>query len=85
MDFSDNDVGLNDLPFCEAVESLSEAVERLSEAGDLIEAGEVDKAVHVLAVALSSTIAEATETIGSLKGRVGELEARIAKSSQLNG
>ena len=76
MDFSDDDVGLDDLPFCEAVECLGEA-------GDLIEAGEIAKAVHVLAVALSSTIAEATETIGSLKGRVGELEARIAKSSHL--
>lgn len=73
MDFSEEEIGLTNLSFYEASN-------RISEAGDLLESGDVTKAVHVLAVALSSTIVEATFKIDDLNERIGELEAQIAAS-----
>jgi hypothetical protein len=51
---------------------------RLNEAGDFLESGDIAKAVHVLAVALSSTIVEAKTRNAELHARIRELEAQLA-------
>lgn len=73
MDFSDEELGLTELPFYDANN-------RLSEAGRLLEDGDLEKAVHELAVALSNTITEATAMIDELNERIAELEAQVATS-----
>jgi hypothetical protein len=73
VDCSEVESGLNDLPFLEASSHLNEA-------GDFLEAGDLSKAVHVLAVALSSTIVDAKTKIDELHARIGELEARLANT-----
>lgn len=73
MDFSDEELGLTDLPFYDATN-------RLSEAGRLLESGEIHKAVYELGVSLSNTITEATRIIDELNNRIEELEAQIATS-----
>ena len=71
MDNIEEERGLADLPF-------GEASSRLTEAGDFLESGDVTRAVHVLAVALSSTIVEAKTRNDELHARISELEAQLA-------
>ena len=71
MDYIEEERGLADLPF-------GEASSRLTEAGDFLESGDVTRAVHVLAVALSSTIVEAKTRNDELHARISELEAQLA-------
>jgi hypothetical protein len=73
MDFSEEEIALVAIPFCEASN-------RLSEVGDLLESGDITRAIHVLAVALSSTIAEANSKIDELNDRIEELVAQSTAS-----
>jgi hypothetical protein len=71
VDYIEEERGPADLPF-------RDASSRLSEAGDFLEYGDITKAVHVLAVALSSTIVEAKTRNDELHARISELEAQLA-------